>query len=161
MPHLRYSSGSVRAVTKLRTMLLASVRPPMSVKEVSGLTFTSTRPVSSASFSPSLPKISPRRRSIAHCCPSTLCGGRAGALSADMALDLLPGSAGAAGDTLGLLEHAILREDGHLRADGQRDRVGRTRVELHRGSSRGQVDRRVVGVVAQIRDDHLGDRDLE
>src|SRR6185295_9789938 len=135
MPHLRYSSGSVRAVTKLRTMLLASVRPPMSVKEVSGLTFTSTRPVSSASFSPSLPKISPRRRWIAHCWPSTSAGADADPSrggSEATRLDPLAGARGASGQPVGFLEDAILREQWGLRPDRERDGVGRPRVELHR-----------------------------
>src|SRR5512138_3504518 len=99
----------------------------MSANDVSTLTATSTRPVSSASFSPSLPKISPRRRWIAHCCPSTS-GGTAGdapsrGMSGATRLDPLAGPGRAVGQTVGLLEDAVLGEDRRLRADGQGDRV--------------------------------------
>src|SRR4026209_2231870 len=155
--HVRYSSGSVSAVMKLRTRPLASASPPMSSNDVSGLTCTSTRPVSSASFSPSLLKISPWRRWMAPCGPSastdagtgTPWRGESGATRLD------PLARAGARHAIGLLEHALLREDGRLGPDGEGDRVGRPRVQLHRTAPHRQVQGGVVGVVAQVGDPHL------
>src|SRR5215510_8065003 len=156
MPHLRYTSGSVSAVMTLRTRPFASASPPMSSNDVSGLTCTSTRPVSSASFSPSLLKISPMRRWIAHCCPSASTDGGNGAPSRGEsgATRLDPLAPAGARGALGLLEYALLRENRRLGPDGQRDRVGGPRVQLHRAAPHGQVQRGVVGVVAQVGDHH-------
>src|SRR5262252_3811374 len=134
IPHLRYSSGSVTAVMKLRTRPLASASPPMSSNDVPGLTCTSTRPVSSASFSPSLLKISPMRRWIAHCCPSASTDANEAPSRGESGATRLDPLAAGARRALGLLEHALLREDRCLGPDGQRDRVGGPRVQLHRAA---------------------------
>src|SRR5712692_11361134 len=132
MPHFLYSSGSVSAVTKPRTASFASWRPPTWLNEVSGLTLTSTRPVRSPNFSPSLAKTSSMRRWMAHCWLSgSSFGGTAPgpplASSGAIRLDPLSRQRGRREQPLRLVEHALLGEDGRLRADGQRDGVGGAR----------------------------------
>src|SRR5215831_16521652 len=123
-------------------MVLASRSPPTSSKVIVDLIFVSTRPVRSPYFSPNLTKTSSSRRSRAH------------------SFSVRSGSAMASDRraprrrvVAGLLEDALLDEHRHLRADRERDRVRRARVELELGAARVQIDRRVEDVVAQIRDD--------
>ena len=105
--------------------------PPTSSKVIVDLIFVSTRPVRSPYFSPSLTKTSSSRRWSAH--SFSLRSGSA------MASDRRASRRRAAAS---LVEDALLDQHRHLRADRQRDRVRRARVELEFGPARVQVDDR-------------------
>ncbi len=60
----------MRAVVNPRTAALAAAMPPICSKDVSGRIVTTTRPLRSPNFSPSLVKTSSIRRWMAHCWPS-------------------------------------------------------------------------------------------
>src|SRR5262245_14992882 len=131
-------------------MVLASRSPPTSSKVIVDLIFVSTRPVRSPYFSPSLTNTSSSRRWSAH--SFSFCSGSA------MASDRRTLGRRA---VAGLLEDALLDEHRHLRADRERDRVRRARVELELGPACVQINDRVEDVVAQIRDDDAGQGHLE
>src|SRR4051794_6108491 len=60
-----------------------------------------------------------------------------------------------------LLDHGLGGEDRGARAHGQRERVGRARVDLDLAAVQLQRDRRVEGVLLQLRDRHLAAGHLE
>src|SRR5215470_7739757 len=161
MPHLRYNSGSVRAVAKLRTTALASRSPPICAKVVSGVTCTNTRPVRLPYFSPSLVKTSSMRRWIAHCWLAALASGSERPEVVSSAAMSLDARRLGRGEDLGLVEDPILHEDRGLRADGQRDGVRRPRVELDLAAARVEDHGGVVDAIPEVGDDHLGHRHLE
>src|SRR5438093_3797695 len=110
-------------------MVLACRSPPTSSKVIVDLIFVSTRPVRSPYFSPSLTKTSSSRRWSTH------------------SFSVRSGSAMASDRgaprrriVAGLLEDALLDEHRHLRAERERDRVGRARVELELWPARGEID---------------------
>src|SRR6059036_2850307 len=106
-------------------MVLASRSPPTSSKVIVDLIFVSTRPVRSPYFSPSLAKTSSRRRWRAHSRLS-----RAGFIPLQR-----PRRRGS------LVEHAVLDEDWHAGAEGERDRVGRACIQRQIAGRRLQMKR--------------------
>ena len=70
-------------------------------------------------------------------------------------------AAGAPDRSLGPPDHVVGREDRRLRPDGNRDRVGRARVDLELGAVLDHRDRGVERVVAELRHRHPDDLDLE
>src|SRR5947209_5468095 len=131
-------------------MVLASRSPPTSSKVTVDLILVSTRPVRSPYFSPSLTKTSSMRRWSAHSWSV-----RSGtAMASDRGAPWRRG-------VPGLFEDALFHHHRHLRADRQRDRVRRARVELDLGPARVQIDDRVEDVVTQIGDDDARERHLE
>src|SRR5262245_43257647 len=132
MPHCRYRSGDVSASANPLRIALALVSPPTSSKVTVDLILVSTRPVRSPYFSPTLTKTSSMRRWSAHAFSV-----RSGAA---IASDRGPPRRR---DARGLLEPALLYQDGHLRADRERDSVRGARVELELGPAGVQIDDRV------------------
>src|SRR5690242_4492891 len=132
-------------------MILACRSPPTSSKLIVDLILVSTRPVRSPYFSPSLAKTSSSRRWSAH----SFSVRSGSAMASDRWAPRRRRGAR-------LLEDALLDQDRHLRANRQRDRVGRASVELEFGAARGgEIDDRVEDVVAQIGDHDARERHLE
>src|SRR5438309_911916 len=162
---------------KPRRVALAAPSPPTSSKETSGRSLTSTRPLRSPYFSPTLAKTSSSRRWIAHSCsngwtisaprprrrprPTPRAIGQGGRLAAPR--PLLDALAVARLDRAAarLVEHAILDEHRHLGPDREGDRVRRPRVEGHLAPGRAQGHERVVDVVPKVGDDHALERHVQ
>src|SRR5438445_1274641 len=163
---------------KPRRVALAALSPPTSSKDTSGRSLTSTRPLRSPYFSPTLAKTSSSRRWIAHSCsngwtissprprrgtrptPRALGNPRLRPAAWPRPLDAL---AGARLDRAAarLVEHAVLDEHRHLGPDRERDRVRGARVEGHLAPGRAQGHERVVNVVPHVGDDHALERHVQ